>query len=168
MKFVQTVSEFSFVIYICYVETIFMGTDWWGFLWPFISMMYIHYDADAILACGGMNGRFALVTDRMQYLKLIKTDDIPERKFFDNVKYGHYKSWVYKWCQVVCFKWSSNLCGRQITHTYVLLVEAPLLWSTILHVSPSWCVRSQYDVSGRYHDFFYERPSSFCPYCGSL
>ncbi len=89
VKFVDKLSDFSFVIFACYLP---LKTSSWGqndvdFFGHLISMMYIHHDGDANLVCGDMN---ACICDCPDVID--KIDNIPERQVLDNVKEGHYKS----------------------------------------------------------------------------
>jgi hypothetical protein len=95
VKFVDKVTQFSFLIYVCYLPPedspySKQTTDYFGHL---ISELYLNNDVDVVIFCGDYNARISSMNDIVEEFD----KGLPERKVIDNCaaqSYGHGETFV--------------------------------------------------------------------------
>ena len=88
IEFENKYSEFSFVIYCCYLppENSVWGREPSTFFNHLISQLYMTQEHDLVFICGDLNGRVGKLND------VCEIDQVKSRKILDTVKGGHGES----------------------------------------------------------------------------
>lgn len=86
IEFVNKHSDFSFVIYCCYLspDNSVWGRDPTSFFSHLITQLYVTQDHDLVFLCGDLNGRVGKMHDTVNEI-----DNVCQRKVLDTVKGGH-------------------------------------------------------------------------------